>query len=224
MSWSLFDVLLFLRDAPAESNAVSTIPNQTADADTCSLAWAETATTPKQRKLAAQKNKLASKPKRIGFIVCLGHVFVSVGPEVASRPKRLRPRRRHLQPRMLGRNSPDAETAQIAPRRQKTEPASKPKRLGFMPHTRSDLGRSSLDADTGPKQLGLANPLGVPPHNVPPQRRRPASATHPIANLPPRHAYRRRRAKRGHACMRTRRRTTRRQRLRRFWSLRPPRR
>ena len=199
----------FLRDAPAESNAVSTIPNQTADADTCSLAWAETATTPKQRKLAAQKNKLASKPKRIGFIVCLGHVFVSVGPEVASRPKRLRPRRRHLQPRMLGRNSPDAETAQIAPRRQKTEPASKPKRLGFMPHTRSDLGRSSLDADTGPKQLGLANPLGVPPHNVPPQRRRPASATHPIANLPPRHAYRRRRAKRGHACMRTRRRTTR---------------
>ena len=109
----------FLRDAPAESNAVSTIPNQTADADTCSLAWAETATTPKQRKLAAQKNKLASKPKRIGFIVCLGHVFVSVGPEVASRPKRLRPRRRHLQPRMLGRISPDAETAQIAPRRQK---------------------------------------------------------------------------------------------------------
>ena len=157
----------FLRDAPAESNAVSTIPNQTADADTCSLAWAETATTPKQRKLAAQKNKLASKPKRIGFIVCLGHVFVSVGPEVASRPKRLRPRRRHLQPRMLGRNSPDAETAQIAPRRQKNEPASKPKRLGFMPHTRSGLGRNSLDADTGPKQLGLANPPGVPPHNVP---------------------------------------------------------
>ena len=117
---------------------------------------------------STKKNKLASKPKRLGFIVCLGHVFVFVGPEVASRPKRLRPRRRHLQPRMLGRNSPDAETAQIAPRRQKNEPASKPKRLGFMPHTRSDLGRNSLDADTGPKQLGLANPPGVPPHNVPP--------------------------------------------------------
>ena len=120
----------FLRDAPAESNAVSTIPNQTADADTCSLAWAETATTPKQRNLAAQKNKLASKPKRIGFIVCLGHVFVSVGPEIASRPKRLRPRRRHLQPRMLGRNNPDAETAQIAPRRQKTN----------QPRSRNGLG------------------------------------------------------------------------------------
>ena len=208
----------FLRDAPAESNDVSTTPNQTADADTCSLAWAETATTPKQRKLRPGSTQKPNQPRsRNGLGSCLLWA--------ASRPKRLRPRRRHLQPRMLGRNSPDAETAQIAPRRQKTEPASKPKRLGFMPHTRSDLGRSSLDADTGPKQLGLANPLGVPPHNVPPQRRRPASATHPMANLPPRHAYRRRRAKRGHACMRTRRRTTRRQRLRRFlWSLRPPRR
>ena len=89
--------------------------------------------------IGSTKNKLASKPKRIGFIVCLGHVFVSVVPEAASRPKRLRPRRRHLQPRMLGRNSPDAETAQIAPRRQKKRTsleaetawvhASHPKRL-----------------------------------------------------------------------------------------------
>ena len=138
MSWSLFDVLLFLRDAPAESNDVSTTPNQTADADTCNLAaspgpkqprrrnsancvqaahknqtsleaetawvhvcfgrprvpndlgldadtcslecWAETATTPKQRKLRPcdKKNEPASKPKRLGFPVCLGHVFVSV--------------------------------------------------------------------------------------------------------------------------------------------------
>ena len=110
---------------------------------------------------AAHKNQTSLEAETAWVHVCLGHVFVSVVPEAASHPKRLRPkqpRRRHLQPRMLGRNSPDAETAQIAPRRQKTEPASKPKRLGFMPHTRSDLGRSSLDADTGPKQLGLANP------------------------------------------------------------------
>ena len=168
MSWSLFDVLLFFyvtlprnlmpcqqsRTKPQmPTPAASPGPKQ-----------------PRRRNSANwqhEKNKLASKPKRLGFIVCLGHVFVFVGPEVASRPKRLRPRRRHLQPRMLGRNSPGAETAQIVPRRQKKEPASKPKRLGFMPHTRSGLGRNSLDADTGPKQLGLANPPGVPPHNVP---------------------------------------------------------
>ena len=51
------------------------------DADTCSLeCWAETATTPKQRKLRPcdKKNEPASKPKRLGFPVCLGHVFVSV--------------------------------------------------------------------------------------------------------------------------------------------------
>ena len=70
MSWSLFDVLLFLRDAPAESNAVSTIPNQTADADTCSLAWAETATTPKQRKLAARK-KQTSLEAETAWVHCL---------------------------------------------------------------------------------------------------------------------------------------------------------
>ena len=84
MSWSLFDVLLFLRDAPAESNAVSTIPNQTADADTCSLAWAETATTPKQRKLAARKKQISLEAET---------AWVH-----ASHPQRLRPkqpRRRH---------------------------------------------------------------------------------------------------------------------------------
>ena len=102
----------FLRDAPAESNDVSTTPNQTADADTCSLAWAETATTPKQRKLRPGSTQKPNQPRsRNGLGSCLLWA--------ASRPKRLRPRRRHLQPRMLGRNSPDAETAQIAPRRQK---------------------------------------------------------------------------------------------------------
>ena len=70
MSWSLFDVLLFLRDAPAESNAVSTIPNQTADADTCSLAWAETATTPKQRKLAARKKQISLEAETV-WVHCL---------------------------------------------------------------------------------------------------------------------------------------------------------
>ena len=116
---------------------------------------------------ASHKHQTSLEAETAWVHVCLGHVFVSVVPEAALRPKRLKPRRRHLQPRMLGRNNPDAETAQIAPRRQHIEPASKPKRLGFMPHTRSGLGRNSLDADTGPKHLGLANPPGVPPHNVP---------------------------------------------------------
>ena len=155
MSWSLFGVLLFLRDAPAESNDVSTIPNQTADADTCSLAWAETATTPKHRKLrpgSTNKNKPASKPKRLGFIVCLGHVFVCVVPEETSHPKRLKPRRRHLQPRMLGRNSPDAETARIAPRRQKTN----------QPRSRNGLGSTTAKLFTYASS-SRSNDFSLPP-------------------------------------------------------------
>ena len=65
----------FLRDAPAESNDVSTTPNQTADADTCSLAWAETATTPKQRKLrpgSTQKNQTNLEAETAWVHVCFG--------------------------------------------------------------------------------------------------------------------------------------------------------
>ena len=67
----LFGVLLFSRDAPKESNDVSTIPKQAADADNCSLecqaTWAETAATPKPRKLrpGSKKAEPASKPKRL---------------------------------------------------------------------------------------------------------------------------------------------------------------
>ena len=57
----LFGVLLFSRDAPKESNDVSTIPKQAADADNCSLecqaTWAETAATPKPRKLRPGNKK-----------------------------------------------------------------------------------------------------------------------------------------------------------------------
>ena len=91
----LFGVLLFSRDAPKESNDVSTIPKHAADADNCSLecqaTWAETAATPKQRKLRPGNKKRPNQPRsRNGF--------VSVWPEAASHPKRLRPkqpRRRH---------------------------------------------------------------------------------------------------------------------------------
>ena len=52
---------LFSRDAPKESNDVSTIPKQAADADNCSLecqaTWAETAATPKPRKLRPGNKK-----------------------------------------------------------------------------------------------------------------------------------------------------------------------
>ena len=75
-------------------------------------------------------------------------------------------------PSDLGRNSHDAETAQIAPRQQKgrtsLEAETALSLFGLkQPRIPSDLGRNSLDADTAPKQLGLANPPGVPPHNVP---------------------------------------------------------
>jgi len=57
----LFGVFLFSRDAPKESNDVSTIPKQAADADNCSLecqaTWAETAATPKPRKLRPGNKK-----------------------------------------------------------------------------------------------------------------------------------------------------------------------
>ena len=73
---------------------------------------------------------------------------------------------RQLQPRMpsdLGRNSHDAETAQIAPRQQKgrtsLEAETALSLFGLkQPRIPSDLGRNSLDADTAPKQLGLASP------------------------------------------------------------------
>ena len=123
MSWSLFDVQLFFYVTLPRNLMTCQQPRTKPQMPT--LAASPGPKQPRRRNSAncaqaAQKNKPASKPKRLGFIVCLGHVFVSVGLEVASRPKRLRPRRRHLQPRMLGRNSPDAETAQIVPRRQKT--------------------------------------------------------------------------------------------------------
>ena len=65
----------FLRDARAECNDVSTTPNQTADADTCSLAWAETATTPKQRKLRPSNTKETNQPRSrngLGSLFALG--------------------------------------------------------------------------------------------------------------------------------------------------------
>ena len=124
--------------------------------------------------LQTQKNEPASKPN-------LGHVVVSAVPEAASHPKRLRPqqpRRRHLQPRMLGRNSHDAEAAQIASMRQKERTSIEAETAWVpclpwaclclcQPRTPSDLGRNSLDADTAPKQFGFASPPGVPPHNFP---------------------------------------------------------
>ena len=146
--------------------------NQTTDADTCSLeCWAETATTPKQRKLRPgskkQKNKPASKPN-------LGLVVVSAVREAARVPSD------------LGRNRLDADTCslecwaetattpkqrKLRPCDKKNEPASKPMPWACLclcqPRTPSDLGRNSLDADTTPKQFGLASPPGVPPHNFP---------------------------------------------------------
>ena len=144
--------------------------NQATDAHTCSLErWAETATTPKQRKLRPGSKKKTKEQTSIGLVV------VSAVREAARVPSD------------LGRNRLDADTcslecwaeaAQIAPMRQKERTSIEAETAWVpclpwaclclcQPRTPSDLGRNSLDADTAPKQFGFASPPGVPPHNFP---------------------------------------------------------
>ena len=148
--------------------------NQATDAHTCSLErWAETATTPKQRKLRPGSKKTKEQTS-------IGLVVVSAVREAARVPSD------------LGRNSLDADTCSLecwaetatTPKQRKLRPCDKEKRTSIeaetvvlclpwaclclcQPRTPSDLGRNSLDADTAPKQFGFASPPGVPPHNFP---------------------------------------------------------
>ena len=118
----------------------------------------------------ATTNEPASKPKRIGFIVCLGHVFVCVAPEATSHPNRLRPK----QPRR--RHNPETASSCMAnpPLTPLRSPALRRTRcccccccsVAAHPCFSSPSVSLGLRANVPPGVLPHNVPHGLPPHNV----------------------------------------------------------